>query len=152
MSIPNIIKIDRTKPFDPEIFIGKEWGFWKGPIDGNGLERLIGKRDDDLRQRFGDTLTVERIVEETSKMYHIYFLIPVGAAGGHDKDMYRRWVGLLGQRNVIRVSDPAVICEVIATVIAREKGVIESDVSNVDVLRKLGFDTKKARLVAHSFG
>lgn len=38
VSTSNIISIDRTKPFDPVAFIGKGWSFWRGPIDGNGLE------------------------------------------------------------------------------------------------------------------
>lgn len=35
---PKIIPIDRSRPFNPAEFIGKGWDFWRGPIDGNGLE------------------------------------------------------------------------------------------------------------------
>ena len=35
---PKIIKIDRSKPFNPAEFIGKGWDFWRGPADSNGLE------------------------------------------------------------------------------------------------------------------
>jgi hypothetical protein len=32
-----IIKIDRSEPFNPASFIGAGWTIWKGPIDGDGL-------------------------------------------------------------------------------------------------------------------
>lgn len=40
----DILLIDRTKPFDPEKFIGKGWSIWKGLADGDGL---LGLTDED---------------------------------------------------------------------------------------------------------
>lgn len=54
---PRILQVDRTRPFDPEGFIGKGWSIWKGPADGNGLEgdeeqdaRSLALREIDLSQ------------------------------------------------------------------------------------------------------
>ncbi len=43
---PRILKIDRSKPFNPAEFIGVGWTIWRGPKDGNGLE---GEEEQDAR-------------------------------------------------------------------------------------------------------
>jgi hypothetical protein len=43
---PRIVKIDRSKPFDPAKFIGDGWTIWKGPANGDGL---TGAEDQDIR-------------------------------------------------------------------------------------------------------
>ncbi|MBI2674646.1 MAG: hypothetical protein HYX22_02845, partial [Candidatus Yanofskybacteria bacterium] len=35
---PNILSIDRSKLFNPAMFIGAGWSIWRGPVNGNGLE------------------------------------------------------------------------------------------------------------------
>ena len=61
---PRIVKIDRSKPFNPAEFIGAGWTIWKGPANGDGL---TGEEDQDKRSlvlteldltkiRFEDTL------------------------------------------------------------------------------------------------
>ncbi|MBI5421137.1 MAG: hypothetical protein HZA35_02380 [Parcubacteria group bacterium] len=42
----NILTIDRSQPFNSEPFFDNWWSFWKGPIDGNGLE---GDEEQDQR-------------------------------------------------------------------------------------------------------
>lgn len=34
---PSVLVIDRSKPFDPVKFIGRDWSFWRGPAEGDGL-------------------------------------------------------------------------------------------------------------------
>lgn len=41
----DILKIDRTKPFNPEDLVGKDYRVWRGPKNGNGLEG--GKEEDE---------------------------------------------------------------------------------------------------------
>jgi len=41
---PRILKVDRTRIFNPTEFIGAGWTIWRGPSDGNGLE---GDEDQD---------------------------------------------------------------------------------------------------------
>jgi len=43
---PRIVKIDRSKPFDPAKFIGVGWTIWKGPANSDGLK---GEEDQDKR-------------------------------------------------------------------------------------------------------
>jgi hypothetical protein len=43
---PRIVKIDRSKPFDPAKFLGAGWTIWKGPANGDGL---TGEEDQDGR-------------------------------------------------------------------------------------------------------
>ncbi|MFH0928616.1 MAG: hypothetical protein V1821_04050 [bacterium] len=38
---PKILKIDRSRLFDPEKFIGEGWSFWKGPATGDGKTGLV---------------------------------------------------------------------------------------------------------------
>ncbi|OGM01634.1 hypothetical protein A2480_00290 [Candidatus Uhrbacteria bacterium RIFOXYC2_FULL_47_19] len=38
---PRFLSINRSKPFNPKKFIGKEWSFWRGPADGDGLSGEI---------------------------------------------------------------------------------------------------------------
>ncbi len=35
---PQVLKIDRTTPFDPATFTGEGWSIWRGPKDGDGLK------------------------------------------------------------------------------------------------------------------
>ena len=61
---PRIVKIDRSKPFDPAKFIGTGWTIWKGPANGDGLtgvedqdKRSLALTEFDLTKvRFVDTL------------------------------------------------------------------------------------------------
>lgn len=46
INTPAVLKIDRTKRFDPAEFIGEGWSIWRGPRDGDGL---IGDEEQDLR-------------------------------------------------------------------------------------------------------
>lgn len=36
--LPNILRVDHSKSFDPVAFLGQGWSIWKGPKDGSGLE------------------------------------------------------------------------------------------------------------------
>jgi hypothetical protein len=43
---PNVLVIDRSKPFDPTRFLGQGSSIWRGPADGKGIE---GEEDQDPR-------------------------------------------------------------------------------------------------------
>lgn len=42
----NIVRIDRSQPFNPAAFIGQGWTIWRGPANGDGL---TGQEDQDNR-------------------------------------------------------------------------------------------------------
>lgn len=54
--------IDRTKPFNPAEFIGEGWSFWRGPMDGNGLE---GDLEQDSRSLELTEVDFSKILLET---------------------------------------------------------------------------------------
>lgn len=41
-----ILRIDRSQPFDPAKLLGPDWSIWRGPADGDGL---TGEEDQDAR-------------------------------------------------------------------------------------------------------
>ncbi|MFA6601579.1 MAG: hypothetical protein WCT02_01815 [Candidatus Paceibacterota bacterium] len=41
-----ILDINRTQPFDPQVFVRREWAIWRGPLAGDGL---VGTPEEDLR-------------------------------------------------------------------------------------------------------
>jgi hypothetical protein len=42
----NLLRIDRSVPFNPTKFLGEGWSIWRGPADGDGLS---GDEDQDQR-------------------------------------------------------------------------------------------------------
>lgn len=44
--MPDIIRIDRSTPFNPVHFLGEGWSIWKGSADGDGFS---GEEDQDAR-------------------------------------------------------------------------------------------------------
>ncbi len=59
---PAILKIDRSKPFDPAISIGTGWTIWRGPKNGNGLE---GDEEQDGRSLAITELDPTRLISQT---------------------------------------------------------------------------------------
>lgn len=60
---PRILKIDRSQPFDPAIFVGPGWTIWKGLADGNGLE---GDEDQDTRSLALTEIDLTKVQFETT--------------------------------------------------------------------------------------
>lgn len=56
----SILKIDRSKPFDPT-FIGPGWTIWRGPADGKGLE---GEEEQDVRSLALTEINLNQILLE----------------------------------------------------------------------------------------
>ncbi|MCI0456361.1 MAG: hypothetical protein L0Z62_05215, partial [Gemmataceae bacterium] len=79
------------------------------------VEKVIG-------DRLQADLPTEALIEELRKTYDVYFVLPKMTSHWNNDEVHRRWVELLGQ-NVLRLEDPAGICELIASTIgvAEEK-------------------------------
>ncbi|MFG1924577.1 hypothetical protein [Cryptosporangium sp. NPDC048952] len=86
-------------------------------VKANEVRRVIG---DDLREN----ITVEAIVAELSRKYHVYYLLPKGAAYAGDKTVLRRWRELLGE-NVIELDDLNAVCETIALTIGLNEDTVD---------------------------
>lgn len=68
----------------------------------------------------GDTLqqdiSLQSIITEVQRRYHLFFIFPRNASHGHDKGIQDFWQNLLGQ-NVIFLDDENAVCETIALTI-----------------------------------
>jgi hypothetical protein len=74
--------------------------------------------------RLAENLTTEALVAELTRTYDVYFLLPRMTSNYGNAEVHRRWAALLGQ-NVLRLDDPAGICEMIAGVIGVAEGVTD---------------------------
>lgn len=81
------------------------------------VKRLIG---DDL----SETLSTEQIMEELSRKFDVYFILPAGAAHVGDSRTLNSWRALLGQK-VIELDDLNAVCETIAIAIGLGEGTID---------------------------
>jgi hypothetical protein len=78
------------------------------------------------------------IVAEVRRSYDVYYIIPEGSSHARDGGLLDHWRGLLGQ-NVIRLDDPAAVCETIALTIGLAEDAIDLD-EGLDHLRESGSD------------
>lgn len=98
-----------------------------------------------LGEKLQADLPIEELLVELRERYHVYFVIPKMTDHWGNKTVHRRWVQLLGQ-NVLRLEDPAGICELIASTIALSEGKADVD-QLVDELREGGATASVARAV-----
>jgi hypothetical protein len=80
------------------------------------------------------------------RLYDVYFILPRLTSHWDNPRVHGPWVELLGQ-NVLRLEDPAGICEMIAGVIGVAEGVLDPSRVEAD-LREAG----SARGVAEAVG
>ena len=86
------------------------------------VERCIG-------DRLQHDLSVEKLVTELRRRYDVYYVLPRMTAHWDDAAVHGRWTELLGQ-NVLRLEDPAGVCELIASTIGVAEGRV--DVADLD--------------------
>jgi len=104
---------------------------------------------EEVKTYLGDTLQadipVEDLVVELKRSYSVYYIVPNMTGHWNNKSVYQRWVKLLGQ-NVLRLEDPAAICELIASTIGFAEGKV--DLENLaDDLQESGSSASVARTV-----
>lgn len=75
-----------------------------------------------VKDIIGDNLqaemTIDEIIDEVKKQYHVFFIIPNMTSHYSDASLEKWWVSKLGQQNVIKLEDPAKICECIVGAVA----------------------------------
>lgn len=98
--------------------IGDEHAYPK--VKGEEVEAVIGVKIQ------GDILT-EDMVKEAQKKWNIFFILPNLTSHYDDDNLQKYWMKLLGQQNVIRLEDPARICECIASCVAICEGNADLD-------------------------
>src|SRR5205807_5600292 len=81
----------------------------------------------EVRTVIGDQLQadipIEVLIAELQTSYDVYYVIPNLTSHWNNKLVQRRWAKLLGQ-NVLRLEEPAAICELIASTIGLAEGKI----------------------------
>lgn len=101
-----------------------------------------------VRDVIGDTLQADiplaEIVAEVKERYHLFFIIPNMTQHYDDPKLARYWVDLLGQQNVLKLEEPAKICELIASAVA----LCEEHVGIADLaLDDVGTDATRQALI-----
>ena len=69
-------------------------------------------------------IPLEQIVAEARERYHVFFVIPGGAAHGADADVLQFWETLIGPQNVIKLQNPDDTSACIAMTIGMTEGVV----------------------------
>jgi hypothetical protein len=108
------------------------------------VNRLIG---DGLQ---ADT-PLKQIIDEVRQRYHLYFVIPGGAAHGVDKNVLEFWEAHVGPECIIRLHRPEETSECIGLTIGVNEGVISAS-DGVDHLRKRGVVSRTIESVARVLG
>jgi hypothetical protein len=80
---------------------------------------------DEVEQVIGDApqtdIPVAELLAELEKRWHVFFVLPRMTHHWNNPEVHRAWTDLLGQ-NVLRLEDPAGICELIASTIGLAEG------------------------------
>ena len=77
----------------------------------------------EVRRVIGDRLQadipVEDVLTELERTYEVYFILPKMTSHWNNRNVSSRWAQLLGQR-VLRLENPAAVCELIASTIGQK--------------------------------
>ncbi len=111
----------RTKGY--AFFIGDECAY--RAVKRHEVAHLIG-------DQLAEDIPVRHIVSELRRRYHLFYILPKGAAHGGERKMLDFWRNLLGQ-NVLELDDPNAVCETIALAIGLSEGVIDVDEGAADL-------------------
>lgn len=91
-------------------------------------------------------ITLSQIIEEVRERYHLFFVIPAGASGGHNTNVYEFWKKALGEQHVLTLEEPKNIAETIALTIGMNEGTIGLD-EGLEDLREMGTDEDTLKTV-----
>jgi hypothetical protein len=104
-------------------FIGDERAY--DAVKRHEVARLIG-------DQLTEDIPVRDIVAELRERYHVFYILPRGAAHGGERKILDAWRGLLGQ-NVLELDDPEAVCETIALAIGLSEGIIDIEAGASDL-------------------
>jgi hypothetical protein len=120
-------------------------------IIGDELPYPVVKRRE-VRRVIGDRLQadvpLDDVLVDLQKRYDVYFVLPKMTSHWDNEEVRGGWGELLGQ-NVLRLEDPAGICELIASTIGVTEGKVDLDGVQGD-LQLVGANAKVARAVSRA--
>jgi hypothetical protein len=105
------------------------------------VQRVIGDRPQ-------ADVPVESVLGELRRLYDVYFVLPKMTHHWDNPEVHGRWVRLLGQ-NVLRLEEPAGICELIASAVGCAEGKVGPD-GVADDLEEFGASSSVARAVGNA--
>ncbi len=105
------------------------------------VERVIG-------DRLQADIPTEEVIAELQRRYDVYFILPKMTHHWNNRTVQSHWTQLLGQ-NVLRLEDPAGICELIASTIGVAEGRVDLQGLEGD-LREAGASSTVARAVSNA--
>jgi hypothetical protein len=82
-------------------------------------------------------IPLETIIAEVRQRYHLYFVIPGGAAHGVDRNVLAFWGNYLGEQSIIRLERPEETSECIGLTIGVSEGVVSAG-DGLEHLQKRG--------------
>ncbi len=91
---------------------------------------------------------VEDVLAELRQTYDVYYVLPRLTMYWDNRAIHRRWVGLLGE-NVLRLEEPAGICELIASTIGLAEGKVGLE-GLTEELEEAGATASVARAVVRA--
>lgn len=77
-------------------------------------------------------IPIEKIIAAAQELYHVFMVIPNMTSHYNDKALEKRWVELLGQQNVLKLEDPAKICDLITSAVSICEAYLGTDEITVD--------------------
>jgi hypothetical protein len=86
------------------------------------------------------------VLEQAKELYNIFFIIPNTTSHYSDPQLFKYWVKLLGQQNVLKLADPKKICELIVSTVALCEEYIGVDDLKADGI-DAGIDSKALALL-----
>jgi hypothetical protein len=98
-----------------------------------------------------EDITLEQIIAEASKRYHLYFVIPGGASYGGDKHVLDFWNRHLGAQRVIHLDSPEDTSESIALTIGLNEGAIDMG-QGVGHMEKRGMVARAIDRISRALG
>ncbi len=106
----------------------------------------------EVREVFGDDipegLRTDELATEVGKRYFTFFIIPNQTNHFNEPSLLHKWQQLLGEQNVLRLSHPEGICELIGSTIGLVEGDLLGDISLSDKLTNAGVNAKVAESVS----
>ncbi len=137
---------DGLKPYF--IMIGDEKAY---DVDKKAVKELLG-------ETIEAGIPVAEIFAQLKEKYHVYFILPRGAAHGNSAEIKRFWIDTIGGDNIISLESPDQVSETIAAIIGINEGVVTSsdlqrDLLSVGVSRQtIDNVTKSIANVGHTAG
>ncbi len=101
-----------------------------------------------LGEKLQADIPVADMIAELKRTYDVYFILPQMTSGWGNEEIHQRWVELLGQ-HVLRLEDPAGVCELIASTIGIAEGKVDLE-SVVDDLEEAGSTAAVAQAVGRA--